>query len=70
MPESGNGAFFFEGAGARSAEAFRALEKAQVEEFADEAVRGSGATAYRHSHCPPGEAERAEERGAREAAQP
>lgn len=45
------------------------VEKAQFEELADEAVRGSGATAYRHSHCPPGEAERAEERGAREAAQ-
>ena len=51
MPESGNGAFFFGGGGgSTSAEGLRAVEKAQFEELADEAVRGSGATAYRHSH--------------------
>lgn len=66
-PSLGTGAFFW--GGSTSAEGLRAVEKAQLEELAAEAVRGSGATAYWHSHCPPGEAERAEERGAREAAQ-
>lgn len=63
----GTGAFWGREHGRQRA--LRALEKAQVEELADEAVRGGGATAYRHSHCSPGEAERAGERGAREASQ-
>lgn len=63
----GTGAFWVREHGRQRA--LRALEKAQFEELADEAVRGSGATAYRHSHCLPAKPRVRQERGACEAAQ-